>query len=113
MRKNRLMSVFAIAFAGVLLTGGCVSATAQAARTATATTARTLAAAGSKANIMVYSINSDGPYFRAILTGAAGDYGPAVTVYPDGKIDPSGAGRQAASQARGWSSWRWPLVQVS
>ena len=26
--------------------------------------------------------------FRAILTGAVGDYGPAVTVYPDGKVDP-------------------------
>jgi len=36
----------------------------------------------------VYSINSDGPDFRSILTGAAGDYGPAVTVYPDGGVDP-------------------------
>ena len=38
---------------------------------------------------MVYSINSDGPDFRAIVTGAIGDYGPAVTVFPDGKVDPS------------------------
>jgi hypothetical protein len=37
---------------------------------------------------MVYSINSDGPGFRVILTGAVGDYGPGVTVYPSGKIDP-------------------------
>ncbi len=38
---------------------------------------------------MVYSINSDGPDFRAIVTGAIGDYGPAVTVFPNGKVDPS------------------------
>jgi hypothetical protein len=37
---------------------------------------------------MAYSVNSDGPDFRAIMTGAVGDYGPAVTVYPDGKVDP-------------------------
>jgi hypothetical protein len=36
---------------------------------------------------MVYSINSDGPDFRAVVTGAVGDYGPAVTVSPDGKVD--------------------------
>jgi hypothetical protein len=88
MRKNRLVSVFAIAFAGVLLTGGCVSASAQVARTAAATAVRTLAVAGGKANIMIYAINSDGPHFRTIVTGAVGDYGPAVSVYPNGKIDP-------------------------
>jgi hypothetical protein len=38
--------------------------------------------------LIAYSINSDGPHFHAILTGAIGDYGPAVTVHPDGKIDP-------------------------
>lgn len=38
---------------------------------------------------MLYSINSDGPGFRAVVTGAIGDYGPAVTVYPDGQVDPS------------------------
>lgn len=101
MRKNRLMSVFAIAFAGVLLTGGSVSATARAARTAAATTARTLAAAGGKANIMVYTINSDGAHFRAIVTGAVGDYGPGETVYPDGKIDPEHNSEMKLSLARG------------
>jgi hypothetical protein len=33
-------------------------------------------------------VNSDGPDFRAILTGAVGDYGPAVTVLPNGTVDP-------------------------
>ena len=38
---------------------------------------------------MLYSINSDGPDLRAIVSGAIGDYGQAVTVLPDGKVDPS------------------------
>jgi hypothetical protein len=40
------------------------------------------------ANLVIYSIDSDGPYFQAIVSGAIGDYGPAVTVLPDGKVDP-------------------------
>jgi hypothetical protein len=39
-------------------------------------------------HIMVYSINSDGPYFQEIVTGAIGDYGSGKTVLPDGKLDP-------------------------
>jgi hypothetical protein len=37
---------------------------------------------------MAWSVNSDGPQFRAILTGAVGDFGPGVTVTPDGAVDP-------------------------
>ena len=40
------------------------------------------------ANLSVYSINSDGPDFRAVLSGSIGDYGPAVAIYPNGKVDP-------------------------
>lgn len=39
--------------------------------------------------ILVYSINSDGPNFRSVVTGTIGDFGPAATVFPDGKVDPS------------------------
>ena len=39
-------------------------------------------------NMTIWSIDSDGADFQAILSGAIGDYGPAVTVLPDGKIDP-------------------------
>jgi hypothetical protein len=35
-----------------------------------------------------YEANSDGPDSSVILTGAVGDYGQAVSVYPDGKTDP-------------------------
>lgn len=68
-----------VGLAAALAITGCASAAASA-----------TAAGGSPstAHITVYSINSDGPYFRAILTGAVGDYGPAVTVHPDGTVDP-------------------------
>jgi hypothetical protein len=39
-------------------------------------------------HLTIWSIDSDGPDFQAILSGAIGDYGPAVTVLPDGKVDP-------------------------
>jgi hypothetical protein len=39
-------------------------------------------------NLTIWSIDSDGPDFQAILSGAIGDYGPAVTVLPNGKVDP-------------------------
>jgi hypothetical protein len=43
---------------------------------------------GGTTHVVIYSVNSDGPYFRAVLSGSIGDYGPAVAVYPDGKVDP-------------------------
>lgn len=39
-------------------------------------------------HLAIWSVNSDGPDFQAILSGAIGDYGPAQTVLPDGKVDP-------------------------
>jgi hypothetical protein len=39
---------------------------------------------GARANIVAYSINSDGPRFQAIVTGAVADHGPAVTVDANG-----------------------------
>jgi hypothetical protein len=60
---------------GLLVVSGCAPATEAAVK-------------GGTARLIAYSINSDGPRFRAILTGAVGDYGPAVTVHPDGTVDP-------------------------
>ena len=90
MRKNRHMSVLTLAACGVLLTGGCVSAaTGAQAATAVPAKARAAAAADGTANIMIYGVNTDGAYFHAIVSGVIGDYGPAVSIYPDGKIDPA------------------------
>lgn len=95
MPRNRLAAMLSVGvIAGALALAGCASpsaakaasATSAAAATGTAASVRT--PAGGQARIMVYSIDSDGPDFRAILTGAVGDYGPAVTVHPDGKVDP-------------------------
>jgi hypothetical protein len=94
MTRNRPTSILSlIVLTGALALAGCASPAAKAASparsaTASVTTAAKAAPAGGKVQIMVYSINSDGPDFRAIVTGAVGDYGPAVTVHPDGKVDP-------------------------
>ena len=93
MLRNRPAAIFGTAvLAGALAVTGCAAsaASAGAASTGAASTATASpTAAADSAHLMVYSINSDGPDFRAIVTGAIGDYGPAVTVFPDGKVDPS------------------------
>ncbi|HUN35145.1 MAG TPA: hypothetical protein VMU95_24345 [Trebonia sp.] len=75
---------FAVAtmLATLLAAAGCASATAG------TTAAKPGASADGRANLIAYSIDSDGPYFSAVVTGAVGDYGPAVTVDPDGAVDP-------------------------
>jgi hypothetical protein len=88
MHWNRVMSVLAIAACGVLLTTGGVSAAAKTRAVGAPAAARAAAAAGGKANIMIYGVNTDGAYWHAIISGVIGDYGPAVSIYPDGKIDP-------------------------
>jgi hypothetical protein len=82
MLRNRPALFGATVLAGALAATGCAASAASAGATAPA-------AARDNAHLMVYSINSDGPDFRAIVTGAIGDYGPAVTVFPNGKVDPS------------------------
>ena len=87
-----LLAAAAIVAAGVAA-GGCASAatTSHAAPAKAATgTAATAATARTKgtAHILIYSISSDGPRFKEIATGAIGDYGPGVTVNPNGTVDP-------------------------
>jgi hypothetical protein len=89
MHWNRVMSVLAIAACGVLLTTGGVSAAAKTRAVAAPAAARAAAATGGKANIMIYGVNTDGAYWHAIISGVIGDYGPAVSIYPDGKVDPA------------------------
>jgi len=47
------------------------------------------AATGGTASIVMYGVNTDGAYWHAIVSGVIGDYGPAISVYPDGKVDPA------------------------
>lgn len=90
MRKNWLVPLLTLAACGVVLTGGCVSAATKApAATSAPAAAGTAAAIGGTANIMIYSVNTDGAYSHAIVSGAIGDYGPAVSIYPNGQVDPA------------------------
>ena len=83
MRIKRLTS--AVALALTVAVTGCASA---ASATAASTTTTTTPAPGRNTHITLYSVNSDGPTFHAIVTGGVGDHGQAVSVYPDGRIDP-------------------------
>jgi hypothetical protein len=94
----------AVVLAGALAAAGCACAATTG--TASASAARTWAASATGtsavAHIAAYSINSDGPGFRVILTGPAiGDYGPAVTVYPDGRVDPEHTSEMRLELTRG------------
>src|SRR5215468_6725105 len=90
MHKKRFVSTLAIAaFAGALVTGGCVSATTTPPAAAATASGRAAAATGGTANIMIYAVNTDGAYFHAIVSGVIGDYGPTVSIYPNGQVDPA------------------------
>lgn len=79
---NRVKTVLTTAAAvAVAAVAGCYSASAT-------TTATTTTSAAEATHIVVWSVNSDGPFFREILTGAVGDAGSGVTVHPDGTVDP-------------------------
>jgi hypothetical protein len=95
------------AFGAVVLTGTLAAACSA---LAMARTSASGTAVNGTANIMLYSINSDGPGFRAVVTGAAGDYGPAVTVYPDGKVDPEHNSEMELNLTRG--SFRLDIEQL-
>jgi hypothetical protein len=95
MHSNRFAAVLGAAvLAGAVALTGCASGqpapatTGPANTTATTTAGITAAPAGGPVHIAVWSVNSDGPDFQAIVTGAIGDYGPAVTIDPDGTVDP-------------------------
>ena len=90
MHKKRFVSMLAIAAcAGALVTGGCVSAATTPPAAAATASGRAAAAAGGTANIMIYGVNTDGAYWHAIMSGVIGDYGPAVSIYPGGNVDPA------------------------
>ena len=89
-RPSKLITLpraFALLCAALLCTEAC-SATAASKPAPAPTHARMTAPAPAQTHIILYNINSDGPYYRAVVTGTISDYGPAVAVYPNGKVDP-------------------------
>jgi hypothetical protein len=90
--------------AGMLALAGCAArgAPARAAGgSATVTTSAVRTPASGAAHIIAYSINSDGPRFAVIVTGAVGDHGAGMTVYPDGKVDPEHTSELSLRLGRG------------
>jgi hypothetical protein len=104
MRITRSGIVFSVASITLAALAGCSSATPEAAASShvsAAPTANTASANSGNTHILVYSINTDGPSFRSVVTGAIGDYGPALTVLPDGKPDPSQSSQLELKLTRG------------
>ena len=81
----------------------------------TAGSAATTATATPRANpgtthLTVWTVNSDGPYFNVIATGAIGDNGQAVTVHPDGTVDPEHTSQLELNLAHG--SFRLSIIPL-
>jgi hypothetical protein len=86
--KRRAAALALAALAGALASAACASATSASVAANATPPAATAAVSSRTAHIMAYSINSDGPAFQVIVTGAVGDWGQALSVYPDGAVDP-------------------------
>jgi hypothetical protein len=92
MNTKRLVPVVIAASAGALLLTGCssvsrcISATGPHAATGGPQATPTTTARGNT-HLIDYTDN-DGTKSTVILTGAIGDYGQAVSIYPNGKPDP-------------------------
>jgi hypothetical protein len=86
--KRRTAALAVAALAGALASAACASATSASVAANATPPAATAAVSSRTAHIMAYSINSDGPAFQVIVTGAVGDWGQALSVYPDGAVDP-------------------------
>src|SRR5579862_7904840 len=81
-----VVAVVVIASATACTSGAAKASSASSASSGPSQTATTVP--GGNVNLMVYTINSDSPDYRAILDGAIGDFGPAVSVFLNGKVDP-------------------------
>ncbi len=86
MPSKRLAPTAALALALALT--GCATTAADSA-SAPAAAAKPLAAVSDThtVHLVAYTPN-DGPDVTAIVTGAVGDYGQGVSVYPNGTVDP-------------------------
>ena len=102
--KRRVTGLALAALAGALASVACASA-------APASSAAPAAAPASQTtHMMAYSINSDGPAFQVIVTGAVGDWGRAVSVYPDGAVDPDHTSELSLKLTRG--SFRLSIARL-
>lgn len=102
MPSTKLLTV-ATAMFGTLALGSWYLASAS---PRAAPVAYTVAAAHSRSHsrgavhLTAYT-NNDGPTETVIVTGAIGDYGQAVSVYPDGTVDPEHDSQLSLQLSRG------------
>ena len=105
MHKNSWGAALAVTVSiAALSLAGCESSAPKAAvssHTSVAATAKGSSGKSGNARVLVYSVNTDGADFRAIVAGSVGDYGPAVSVYPNGKPDPSHSSQLELQLTRG------------
>jgi hypothetical protein len=85
----KLLATIVVAAFGAASIAGCSAATASPQAVPVADAASHAPAAHSRGleHLTAYT-NNDGPTETAIVTGAIGDYGKAVSVYPNGTVDP-------------------------
>jgi hypothetical protein len=81
--------------------GAALAAAASSGPAAAAAPNRTTSSFDGEVHLVIWSVDSDGPDFQAILSGAIGDYGPAVTVLPNGKVDPEHTSEMELKLRRG------------
>lgn len=113
MRSTKLFAAAVLTTCGALAVGGCAatasSKSAPAAGVAPA--AKTVPVANNApgspaahsrgtAHLTAYTPN-DGPTETVIVTGAIGDYGQAVSVYPNGTVDPNHDSQLSLQLSRG------------
>jgi hypothetical protein len=108
MRGMRFASLSAFAVAGVVFASACASA-ATVAPVGPAAGGGPAAGAGA-VHFSGLSQNSDGPDFTVVLSGAVGDYGPAVSVHPDGTVDPEHSSELSLRLKKG--SFRLSIVRL-
>jgi len=110
--KRRAAALALAVLAGALASAGCASAAGAPATAATpaASSAPAVVATSRTAHIMAYSINSDGPAFQVIVTGAVGDWGQALSIYPDGAVDPDHTSELSLKLTRG--SFRLSIARL-
>jgi hypothetical protein len=104
MRRDRLLQACTAALGTAMVVTVIAGTSPGASASTIAPAARHTPATGAVRGavyLVIYSINSDGPDSQAIVSGAIGDYGPAVTVLPDGKVDPEHTSDMELELAKG------------
>jgi hypothetical protein len=104
------MKIAATAILAAAVAVGCASAASRQAAAVSQAVVAPASHAGT-AHIVAWSVNSDGPDFRVIATGAVGDFGPAVTVHPDGTVDPEHTSELKLNLAQG--SFRVSIARLA